>query len=494
MNISVDKVYKYPTHYRLTDYTPGDCPALETAFSAYVKPPYPNGPVHFDPIGLVYDRQRKELRIPGGAPEGYISKLTERVINIIHQCDDFDTISVRMTKYPRNDLQRDMVQFLIGGGKFCDTKNFQQLSCNAETGEGKTYGAISAMTYMRCKMAIIVNRKDIRESWAKEIATFTDIDKTRILSITPEVARRILKGKINVSKYYVFIMLHNTLRSIASKSGWDTITKLFQMFRVGLKVYDEANMEFANSVYIDAYTNTYKTLYLTATMERASEYEDKVFQRAFSAVPKFNQYDLGYTESKRHIHMIALIYDSKPTSIEIEDCKVKGLGYFDPKKHSEYQINRDPLFFEILHGLIDKFTVKNQMRTVVFVAKINPCDVVKTDLENTYPDKKVGAYNSSIPDKEKERVRDECDIITSINKSLGFASTIPNLRCVINCQAFSFDGIGDQMSGRLRRLATGEECWYIELIDRGFKTIYNQWKKRKKHYEKIFKEIIELKY
>ena len=60
---------------------------------------------------------------------------------------------------------------------------------------------------------------------------------------------------------------------------------------------------------------------------------------------------------------------------------------------------------------------------------------------------------------------------------------------VINCEAFFTDTIGDQASGRLRRLGPDTKCFYIELLDFGFKNIRRQWAARKRHYEDIFYSI-----
>jgi hypothetical protein len=323
---------------------------------------------------------------------------------------------------------------------------------------------------------------------------FTDVDEKRVLLMDTSTCRDILSGKIDPSQYYTFFVLQQTLRSFATSEGysWNSVTELFQKLRIGLKVYDEANMEFRNTIMIDSYTNTHKTLYLTATMKRSDMGENVVFQKAFKNVPKFDQYALGYNDSKKHIIMLLIKYNSYPSILWKSSCKKGGHG-FNSKTHSDYQITDDPEFYDIIFDLIDRYTIKKNFRTLILVSKINSCNVVADQLREMFPDKKIGVYNSSVGKIEKARVLEEDEIIVSITKSLGFSETISNLRMVINCEAFRFDGTGDQASGRLRKLPNNENCLYVELCDVGFPSILKQVNVRLSFYTKLFQRIIEIK-
>ena len=479
-------IVKYKTHYRISDYRIGDYPKLERYFCVYNKVTH-----RYESLAIVYDKDNKELRFPSGANEYAIRSLSGALIEYNYSYDEYDNISIRITKPPRNELQRDMVKFLIGEGEYVWNKNNSQLACNAETGEGKTYAAISTMTYMRCRMLVIVNRKNIKANWISEICKFTDIDKMRILDVDSNIIHQIVEGELDPKQYHAFVVIHRTIQRVATTHGWNYITKFFKAIKIGLKVYDEANMEFANSVFIDCFTNTYRTLYLTANMEKSAVEDNIVFQNCFKGVPKFDQYQLGYTESKRHIIMIAILYDSKP-SFEDQKMCTNGLYGFNPKSYSEYQINNDRYFFDVIRTSCEKFTVKNSMRTLILVSKIKACSIVAEYIQKEFPEINVGIYNSSISKKDKEKVLKECNLIISTIQSLGFSETIDELRFVLNCEAFRFKATGNQASGRLRRLLTGDDCYYAEIVDDGFSSIRSQFRARVRYYKKLFKEIIKV--
>lgn len=484
----MNELVKYCTHYEATGYKRGDCNRLEKYFSVWNKTRF-----RFDPIAYIYDKDEEKLLLPGGMNPKVLEEMTGFRIHHRADSDPFDEISIRQVVGPRNDLQTQMVHFLIGEGAYESNTGLNQLACNAETGEGKTFAAISAMTFFRCKMIVIVNRKNIRSNWITECEKFSDIDPARILCLNTKAIKEILDGELDPSRYWLFVCLHRSIQTVASDRSWRDITELFRKLRVGLKVYDEANMEFTNSVYIDCYTNTLRTLYLTANMERSGIDNNKIFQRAFNFVKKFDQYKLGYTNSKKHIHFIAILYNSAPSVKDVSLIKKGGHG-FNGKSYSEYQVSKDTKFFEIILGLLDKFAIKNNFRTLILTAKINSCKAIVEYLQREYPKKTIAMYNSAVKDKEKAEVLQTADIIVSTTQSLGFSETITNLRCVINCEAFRFKATGNQASGRLRRLPNNESCFYIELVDQGFYSIRGQYTERLRYYRKLFADIIELKY
>ena len=383
-----------------------------------------------------------------------------------------------------------MIQFLIGGGVYQFNHNCSQLACNAETGEGKTFCAIAMMTYLRTKTIIIVNRVNIKDTWIEEFTKFTDIDHRRILALDTKTIGKILDGEFDPSPYNLFIVIHRTVANAAKLYGWKAIGELFIRCGIGLKIYDEAHKEFNSTCHIDAYTNTRKTIYLTATLKIAGRLANYIFQKVFTTIPKFDQRALGYTDSKKHITMIVQFYNSHPDIDDRTRCKTN--HGFSAREHSLYQIERDNEFMQILLANVDKMVVRNGFRSLILVNRIIACKEVALHIKNAYPELKVGIYNSDVRDEEKHRVLEEDQVIVSTNQSLGMSKTIDNLQWVCNCEAFYTDTTGDQASGRLRRLKGDKRCFYTELIDLGFPSIRNQWKARKKHYLEIFNEVIEI--
>ena len=109
------------------------------------------------------------------------------------------------------------------------------------------------------KTIIIVNRKNIVKNWIDSIDTYTDIDRRRILELNSSNIAKIMKNPALTKKYRIYVVTHRTLWSNGNTHGWDFIGSLFRNLGVGLKIYDEAHMEFHNMMMIDFHTNTRKT-------------------------------------------------------------------------------------------------------------------------------------------------------------------------------------------------------------------------------------------
>ena len=479
------------THIAVTDYTPGLLPNLENAFS--VKQMVRRYFYKRVPVGCIYDEKSKEFRVFGGVNPFYLRGLTGVYPYRQIGSDPYDDISIRLTSIPRDVVQSKMIQFLIGGDDYPENAKATQISCNASTGLGKTFSAISAITYFRLKTMIITHRVNIKELWKKELLTFTDIDVRRIILLKPEDIYKIMNDPSLADKYYIYIVVHRTITQVANVKGWDYITEFFKTIKIGLKIYDEAHREFASTTRIDCYTNTFKTYYLTATMKLAEFDANTVFQKVFSTVPRFDEKkDLGMTDAKKHIILIAYHYNSHPSIEARAECKNKNRAGFNSKAHGMYQVEDDDHYFPGLFAFIDKFTVKKKLRTIIYNARIPGGIKIAEVLQNEYPDLKIGVYNSKVSADEKAEIVAGYDIIISTIESIGLGENIPDLRCEINTQAFRFDGTGDQVSGRLRPPKDGGKSIYIEFIDEGFPSILSQFKHREKLYKKIFGEIIHI--
>ena len=133
--------------------------------------------------------------------------------------------------------------------------------------------------------------------------------------------------------------------------------------------------------------------------------------------------------------------------------------------------------------------IKNGFRSLILVSRIVACDEITKYIRDTYK-LDAASYHSQISQQDKKRALGEAKVIVSTNASLGLSETIPELQFVLNAEAHR--NFGDQASGRLRRLPGDKICIYCELVDVGFRSIVKQWNDRKKHYQVIFSEIIEL--
>ena len=123
---------------------------------------------------------------------------------------------------------------------------------------------------------MITTNRDWISQWKKNVLEYTNIkdDEIYILNGSRSIVQ-LARGDIDLNNIKFIMSTHATIQSFAAKHGWESIAALFASIRVGLKIYDEAHLNFDNMCMIDSFSNTFRTLYLTATPAR-SDYGENI--------------------------------------------------------------------------------------------------------------------------------------------------------------------------------------------------------------------------
>lgn len=273
----MDKIVVKNTCIVINDYDFNDCVNLEKQFRVYDALTHT---VHY--VGVYYDKDNRRLYLPRGVDIWYVEKLLNCKATIErNKYNQFDRYDDMMIKFlPRDEDQKKAIRFMVGIGEYMQTATKSQLQLNLNTGKGKTYCSIASMAYLGIKSIIITDAVSILKQWRKNIIEYTNIYPNSIYYIDGSRSITYLMSKTpkELQRIKVFLVSHATLQTYASTNGWEAVGELFKHIRVGLKFYDEAHKNFANMLMIDFFTTVYKTYYITATPERSSMYEDRIYQ------------------------------------------------------------------------------------------------------------------------------------------------------------------------------------------------------------------------
>lgn len=481
-----NKITCYHTHIELNNYELGDCPELERRLSSYDKIYYKSVP-----IGMVYETENKILKIPTGVSANWLSQITDRPVDIIYETDPYEKMSLRLSTFPRSELQEEAISFLAGKGEFKNYSKYSQLILNLDTAEGKTFIAIALAVIKRLKTIVIVNSKAIMHQWADKFKQYTDIDENSICNISgSSMCQSIINNPKKYSNYKVFIVIHDTIRSFGDSHGWENVHELFKAIKVGIKIYDEAHLEFTNIIKINSYSDTKYTYYLTATFGRSELSENRVYKFSFMNIPKYIQRQRTEYLGKPYIKYISLLYKSNPTLDDI--ARLKNKYGFKWSEYTKYQLIHDEYFYSNIDLMVKKFTVDKRFKTLLLIGTIDGIEDVADFIKNKYPDITVGVYHSKINPNNKIKAL-EADLIISTSKSLGVGADIPGLRALINTESFKSNIIVEQIVGRLRRPKDDLPCYYIEIVDKAFRTITSQYRARSKVITGIVGESFKIK-
>lgn len=463
---------------KVYDYKPGDCEELEKSLSVWNSNYY-----RWEPKGMSYDEDNNILILPRGIDVEYLKSKLRCPVITNKKYNDYEKTNFKLKVEPRNDIQRKSISFLVGTDKFKKSYGYSQLSLNLDTGDGKTYCVIASLCLLHCKAIIISHTENIKEQWLSSIQKFTNIDKRRILNIS---GTKVLEKFDDSSDYDIYLVNHRTIHEYAKKHGWDSLNDLFKEMKIGIKVFDEAHIEFSSILNIDFHTNVFKTFYLTATFERTDRGEDRVFKLCFKNIAKYGYETRG--EKRKHIKYIAVLFNSKP-DIEAK-MSIRGPKGFDRYAYMDYELSNG-MIFEVIEYVMEKFE-NIEGKCLVLSSKIESSEILSEKIKEWYPKKDIRTYHSKLSKKQKENYK-EADIISTTPQSCGTGFDLPGLRYNIMCEPYNAHITAEQVCGRLREIPE-QYTFHIELIDIGFPKVKEMYKKRLNVFKKKCYGVYELNY
>ena len=459
----MEKIVVKNTCVIVNDYSFGDSPKLERFFAIYEPVTH-----SYRYSGIYYDIDNKKLYLPRGIDIWYVEQLLGCTAyvekNNYNKFDRYDDIKIKYL--PRDDDQVEALKFATGRGVYKETLTKSQLSINLNTGKGKTYVAIGTMSIFGIKSIVINKSTEVLKQWKNKVLEYTNITSKEIFSIdgSGSIYRLKTKSEKEIKSIKVFLVTHATIASYCNNNGWNSLNDLFSYLKIGIKIYDEAHLNFDNMCMIDFFTNVYKTYYLTATPSRSQTDENKIYQTAFKNVFAI---DLFHQDKDPHTHYIAMRYLSRPEPQIISKCKNKyGL---DRNKYVNYIVNNKK--FQMISTIVLDFIFRNILKTkddklLIYIGTNQAISDFYTWIINAFPNinENIGIYTSMVNSKDKSYAKTR-QIILTTTKSAGEAIDIRGLKCtLVLAEPFKSEVLARQTLGRTR----DENTYYIEIVDRSF--------------------------
>lgn len=464
----------------INDYNLGDSPRLEKFFSVYDKLRHTSFPK-----ARYYDEENKRLYLPRGIDIYFLESIfgCTAYLNTKHDpCRKVEPIRIKYL--PRDDTQKEAIRFILGQNEYSYTKTKSQLAVNLNPGAGKTYLSIATISYHSLLAMMITSSIGWIDQWKKCILEYTDIKKDEIYTIAGVGSiARLLNGMCDISKYKFILASHDTIKSYGDKHGWDKVGQLFKILGVAIKIYDEAHLNFDNICNIDFFTNTMKTLYLTATPARSDQSENVIYQTSFKNIPAIDLFDADEDPRSKYI---GITYNSHPNAFDINNCR-NPYG-FDRNNYTNYVVTK-PEFYKLIYVLMD-IARKQNGKTLIYIGTNSAINIVYRWMSYYFPEYagRIGVYNSLVP-KDIKQDQLSKDIILSTTKSCGAAVDIPNLALtIVLAEPFKSEVLARQTLGRTRARNT----YYIEAVDRGFSSIRKYYNAKQHVFDKYATECQDI--
>lgn len=467
----MDKIVIRHTSIVINNYHPGDCIRLEDYFTLRDRV------THSDYVkGLIYDDIRKQLILPRGLDIDILENLFNTTAVVDYNYDPYETVPpILMKCVPRDDAQKKTLRFALGRGEYRHNQERSQICVNNNTGSGKTYIASAVIAVNLLKTIVIASKTGILTQWVNRLGEYTDITPRDICNIDGVGTINRLLATDCGSKYKIFFITHKSLTSYAATKGWSAVGELFRALGIGLKIYDEYHECFDNILFVDGYTNTYKTLYLSATPARSDKDENRIYHYAFKNVPSIELFD---QEKDPHTAYIAIKFNSRPTPNQISECKNQyGL---DRNKYANYVVHQPE--FELLMYYIMNVISHTKGKVLIYVQTNAAIMVIYRWILENFNEYyyQIGIYTSIIDKDIKEEALNK-KIILSTTKSCGAAMDIKGLnKTIILAEPFKSEVLARQVLGRTR----DKDTICIECVDMAFRQIYKFYKQKQDIFDK----------
>lgn len=386
-----------------------------------------------------------------------------------------------MIHFPRNEIQKQALNFLLSM-KNDDNKRERLLALN--TGTGKTFVTISFISQMKLKPFIVVDQIGLADQWKREFLKHSDLkeDEIKILSGRASVEEALE----NPEKYKAFIAIHKTLNMMLSES-LKSINILMNKLEIGIRVFDEAHVNFKNVCMISSLSNVEFTVFLTATPNRSNFMDNLVYRKVFGKLPYYNGQNI-ITEKYQTVFLGH--YDSHP-SIDIRETIKTQRGLNIPRWSKHILTDGFDYYIDSLYTLIDKFQlIERKKQTVIYLPTIELIEKTYQFLSEHYEGIDVGMYIGKVSEEKRLEVLKQQFIITN-EKIFGRAMDLETLEFVITYLPISSPITVEQIIGRLR-YHEGKLQILIDMTDRGFPECRAQSYSRKRVYKqkaKIIKEF-----
>lgn len=455
------KAYAYHTHYEIENYAPGKCYPAESALRYWNDDKYAYECYYIEKDGKLY--------LPRGLDPEIVARSTRHPVEYVRNCNPYAKISFSMKTPPRNETQKEAVRFLTGRDDYNYTKKSSQLVLSLVGGGGKTYCSIAALSVLETKMFVVCHTTDIKDQWESRIKEYTNIQDDAIVKI--ESSKQMLKYlnpdrklKRTMANHIIYLTTHSLMQTFIDEQGFEAINQIFINLGIGIKVIDEFHRNFKNTLLIDYATNVYKTFYLSATAGRTSPQEDLIFQASFNQIYKLKRTaeDMNQTSTTFAIYNI---FRSNLLPFDVDTMYNR--KRFSIHKYIMAEIEDGTIIKKTLMWLYHFYNPENRMYVekgqliLVLSSTKESCDILANCIQHDFPDKKVISYYSG---NKVERVW-ENDIVCATLSMMGTGNDYPNLKVIINLEAYGSAITADQLTHRLMRGNNIGATYLVELVD-----------------------------
>lgn len=358
------------------------------------------------------------------------------------------------------------------------------------------------MCKYKTKTLIIMHRESLRNQWISSLYNMQGLSSKEVHEITTSEELYDIAHNKHGYDYDIYLMTHATfragLRRINNISDAMNITK---NLGIGLKIIDEAHLEFRNTLMIDFVCNVKRNVYITATDGRSAKEENSIFRHVFANTAFYKPSGLLTNDMPKkwvEYYTVTLNTECKPN---IYRYRVAGGRGMNPASYGKWVIAYDKKqrHFKCCRDLL-KIVYKNDphAKVLLFMPLIDLCSECayfltrSLNYDDTFDyDLDIRTINSQNSKADNERNK-KADVIVTTIPSCGTGTDLPGITTIISCSPYVSGITCSQVFGRIRYC--GKVCKYYDIVDESVLMDKIWLKSRRKKFARLALNVKDIRW
>lgn len=340
---------------------------------------------------------------------------------------------------------------------------------------------------------IVMHRDSLRKQWLNSLYNMSGLSSREVHEIADSEELYQIAHNQHDFDYDVYLMTHATFRAGMKRIGNVTDARnICKNLKIGMKIVDEAHLEFRSTILMDFIFNVCRNLYLTATDGRSSKEENSIFKHVFCKSVYYKPSLLLTAEMPKkwvEYHIIEINTHCKPN---IYRYRVNGGRGMNPASYGKWVIayDKNKTHFKVCAELLRLIYERDEhAKVLLFMPLIDLCSevahhcIMELNYDESFPyDLNIKTINSNNTKMENERNK-RADVIVTTIQSAGTGTDIPGITDIICCSPFVSKITAQQVFGRIR--FCGKICHYYDIVDVSVQADMFWMRSRKKKLEEL---------
>lgn len=362
-----------------------------------------------------------------------------------------------------------------------------------------TYCSGVGLCKFHAKTMIIMHRDSLRKQWKESLYKMSGLSDRYVHEITSsEELYAIAHGGIDYD-YDVYLMTHATFRAGMARIGnMQDARNICKNLGIGMKIIDEAHLEFRDTLMMDFVFNVCRNLYLTATDGRSAKEENAIFKHVFADTLFYRKPSVNTNKPNKWVNY-TIVHLNTHCLPNIYRYKVAGGRGMSPASYGKWVIAYDKKkrHFKCIRDLLRMIYEKDEnAKVIVFVPLIELCEdlayfcKMELNYDDSFPfDLSIKTINSKNTKAENERNK-RADVIVTTIQSAGTGTDIPGISAIICCSPYVSGITAKQVWGRIRYC--GKICDYFDIVDESVQMDKLWFRSRSKKLKSLALNVKEL--